>query len=60
MVDTDAAEVRTGMLEASNVTLGDEMTQTMVAMRQAESGARLIQLYDELMGRAAVTFGGKA
>lgn len=59
MVDTDRAEVRSGMLEASNVTLGDEMTQTMVAMRQAESGARLIQLYDELMGRAAATFGGK-
>lgn len=59
MAETDGAEVRTGMLEASNVTLGDEMTQTMVAMRQAESGARLIQLYDELMGRAATTFGGK-
>lgn len=59
MVERYGAEVRSGMLEASNVTLGDEMTQTMVAMRQAESGARLIQLYDELMGRAAATFGGK-
>lgn len=59
MVESNGAEIRTGMIEASNVTLGDEMTQTMVAMRQAESGARLIQLYDELMGRAATTFGGK-
>lgn len=58
MEETDGALVRQGMVEASNVSLGDEMTQTMVAVRQAESGARLIQLYDELMGRAASAFGG--
>lgn len=58
MTEAVDSQVRPGMLEASNVSLGDEMTQTMVAVRQAESGARLIQLYDELMGRAASTFGG--
>ncbi len=58
MTEATDAVVRQGMLEASNVSLGDEMTQTMAAVRQAESGARLIQLYDEMMGRAASTFGG--
>ncbi len=53
----EGAVVRQGMLEGSNVTLGDEMTQSMVAVRQAESGARLIQLYDELIGRAVSAFG---
>lgn len=55
--DSFDAMVRQGMIEASNVSLGDEMTQSMVAIRQAESGARLIQLYDELMGRAVSAFG---
>ncbi|MBD8679339.1 flagellar hook-basal body protein [Sphingomonas sp. CFBP 13720] len=58
MAEATDAVVRQGMLEASNVSLGDEMTHTMVAVRQAESGAKLIQLYDELMGRAASVFGG--
>lgn len=52
------AQVRQGMVEASNVSLGDEMVGMMAAMRQAESGARLVQLYDELMGRTITTFGG--
>lgn len=50
-------ELRQGMVEASNVALGDEMVAMMAALRQAESGARLIQLYDELIGRAVTTFG---
>ncbi|KQN21433.1 hypothetical protein ASE86_14505 [Sphingomonas sp. Leaf33] len=58
MGEAEGALVRQGMLEGSNVTLGDEMTQSMIAVRQAESGARLIQLYDELMGRAVSAFGG--
>ncbi|QXT34440.1 flagellar hook basal-body protein [Sphingomonas sanguinis] len=57
MAQAEGAVVRQGMLEGSNVTLGDEMTQSMVAVRQAESGARLIQLYDELIGRAVSAFG---
>lgn len=50
--------IRQGMLESSNVAMGDEMVTMMAAMRQAESGARLVQVYDELMGRALTTLGG--
>jgi flagellar basal-body rod protein FlgG len=49
--------IRSGALEASNVSLGNEMTSTMAAMREAETGAKLIQLYDDLMGKAIQTFG---
>jgi flagellar basal-body rod protein FlgG len=45
------------MVEASNVSLGDEMVGMMQALRQAESGARLVQVYDDLMGRAITSFG---
>lgn len=61
--DADALEavddpvVRQGMVETANVSLAEEMTQSMAALREAESGARLIQLYDELMGRVASAFG---
>lgn len=57
---TEVAEpsIRQGMLESSNVAMGDEMVTMMAAMRQAESGARLVQVYDELMGRALTTLGG--
>lgn len=51
------AGVRQGMLEASTVELGAEMTATMLALRQAETGARLMQTWDDLVGRAADTFG---
>lgn len=50
-------QLRQGMVEVSNVSLGDEMVAMMAAVRQAESGARLVQLYDELIGRAVTTFG---
>lgn len=49
--------IRSGVLEASNVSLGDEMVGTMAAMRDAEAGAKLIQVYDDLIGRAIQTFG---
>jgi flagellar basal-body rod protein FlgF len=49
--------VRQGMLEASNVSIGDEMVTMMSALRQAESGSRLVQTYDDLLGRAITTFG---
>lgn len=62
MADDGAEEVatpsiRAGALEASNVSLGDEMIGTMAAMRDAETGAKLIQLYDDLVGKAIQTFG---
>jgi flagellar basal-body rod protein FlgG len=49
--------VRQGMVEASNVVLGDEMVTMMAAIREAESGAKIIQTYDDLIGRAISTLG---
>jgi len=57
MREVDDVQLRQGMLEDSNVTLGDEMIGVMAAMRQAESGARLIQTYDDLMGRVISVIG---
>jgi flagellar basal-body rod protein FlgG len=45
------------MVEASNVSVGDEMVTMMASLRQAESGSRLVQTYDDLLGRAITTFG---
>lgn len=56
----DAPSLRPGALEASNVSLGDEMVGMMGAMRGAETGARLIQLYDDLMGKAISSLGQAA
>jgi len=49
--------VRQGMLEASNVALANEMVNMMDALRQAEGAAKLVQTYDDLMGKAVSTFG---
>ncbi|MEA3016502.1 MAG: flagellar basal-body rod protein FlgF [Sphingomonadales bacterium] len=49
--------LRQGHVEASNVSLGDEMAAMTAALRQAESGARLVTLYDDLLGRAITAFG---
>lgn len=57
MEEAPAAAVRQGMVEASNVVLGDEMVAMMTTVRQAEGGARLVQVYDDLLGRAITTFG---
>jgi flagellar basal-body rod protein FlgG len=57
MEDAPASAVRQGMVEASNVVLGDEMVAMMETVRQSEGGARLVQVYDDLLGRAITTFG---
>ncbi len=49
--------VRQGALEASNVSTGDEMVTVMEALRRAESGQRLVTIFDDLMGRVLSTFG---
>lgn len=49
--------IRQGMVESSNVELGDEMVGMMTALRQSEGGARLIQVYDDLIGRAISSLG---
>lgn len=57
MEEMAAPSLRQGALETSNVSLGDEMVGMMGALRGAETGARLVQVYDDLMGKAIATFG---
>lgn len=52
-----APVLRQGMLESSNVNMGDEMVAMMEAVRRAETGQRLVTTYDDLMGRVLSTFG---
>lgn len=55
-VDDGTYEVRQAMLESSNVVLSDEMVALMANTRQAEGGAQLVRLYDQLVGQAITTF----
>lgn len=48
--------LRQGMFERSNVSLGDEMSSIMLLMRQAESQARVAQIWDQLSGKAINAF----
>lgn len=50
-------QFRQGMLESSNVSLASEMVTMMDAMRQAEGGAKVVQTYDDLIGKAISTLG---
>lgn len=49
--------VRQGAYEASNVSTGEEMVSMMQALRRAETGQRLVQIYDDLTARALTVFG---
>ncbi len=53
----ERAAIRQGALESSNVTSGDEMVSMMEALRRAETAQRLVNVYDDLMGRAISNFG---
>jgi flagellar basal-body rod protein FlgF len=53
----DSASIDQGSLEASNVSAGTEMIAIMAAMRNAQAGAKLANLYDDLMARAITAFG---
>ncbi len=55
--DLSSPQIRQGMLEASNVSTADEMVSMMAALRSAEAGQRIAQVYDDLMGRAVTAFG---
>ncbi len=57
VVEVKRPAVRQGALESSNVSTGDEMVSIMEALRRAESGQRLVGVYDDLMGRALTAFG---
>lgn len=58
MDEAAAPVVHQGMLEASNVASGREMVSIIEASRTAEAGQQLIQVYDELLGRAFNALGG--
>ena len=49
--------LRQGMSETANVSLPDQMVEMMQVIRQAETGSRIIQAYDTLLGQAISTFG---
>lgn len=46
-----SATIRQGAVESSNVSMGDEMVLMMEALRRAETAQRLVNVYDDLMGR---------
>jgi len=56
--EVEASQLRQAVLETSNTELGTEMVSVMLALREADGGARLVQTYDDLLGRAVTTFGG--
>jgi flagellar basal-body rod protein FlgF len=53
----DNPQIHQGMLEASNVSTADEMISMMAALRSAGTGQHVVQVYDDLMGRALTAFG---
>ena len=55
--DVSNPQIRQGMLETSNVSTADEMISMMAALRSATTGQHLMQVYDDLMGRALSAFG---
>lgn len=57
VAEARGATVSQGMLEGSNVSLGEEMVSIMQSLRGAEAGQKLVNVYDDLMGRAISTFG---
>lgn len=57
MHEPSSVIVRQGMLEGSNVELAGEMVEMMAALRQAEAGARVVQVFDALSGQMISTFG---
>lgn len=56
-LEVATANVGQGELETSNVSTGDEMIAVMEAVRRAESAQRMVNVYDDLMGRALTAFG---
>lgn len=57
-LDVQGAELRQGALETSNVSTAHEMITMMKALRQMETGQRVVQFYDELLSEAITNFGG--
>lgn len=60
MILSDKVQIVQGAFEASNVVSGDEMVAMVEALRRAESGQRVMNVYDDLMGRVINVFGESA
>ena len=56
--DVASPILRQGMIETSNVELSGEMMEMMTALRQAEAGSRIVQVFDALSEQMISTFGG--
>lgn len=56
MDEAASSQLRQGFTEASNVVMSEEMIAMMASVRRAESGGRLVQFYDHLIGQAITTF----
>lgn len=54
--ESSNSQVRQGFLEDSNTILSDEMVDLIASVRHAETGSRIAQFYDQLMGQAITTF----
>jgi flagellar basal-body rod protein FlgF len=57
-IEPGDALIRSGALEASNTDAGREMLSLMAISRQFESLSRVLQGYDELLGRTIQKLGG--
>jgi flagellar basal-body rod protein FlgG len=56
VTEVDAPLIQQGVLESSNVSTGAEMIAMMAALRSAETGQKLVNVYDDLMGRVLGAF----
>lgn len=56
-IPVEKMQIVQGAYEASNVVSGDEMVAMVEALRRAESGQRVMNVYDDLMGRVITAFG---
>ena len=59
-VDAGAAHIRSGTLEASNTDATREMLGVMGLSRQFESLSRVLQSYDEMLGRTIQQLGERS
>ncbi|MNW52496.1 flagellar basal body rod protein FlgG [compost metagenome] len=57
LANTDAAEVRQGYLERSNVDTAQAMVDLMAAQRAYESNQKIIQYYDKSLDKAVNEIG---
>lgn len=52
-----SSHIRQGFIESSNVVVGDDMVRVMAAMRRVETGQKLVQAYDDMIGNVIQRMG---